>query len=93
METPFNGVDIYQNNVYAGSHGCSNRTVTGGPKPNDIFIKLRDFHAKSKKNLIFSYLNINSLRSTFEVLKTVVCNDLDIITIAETKLYSTFTIS
>jgi len=27
METPSNGVDIYQNNKYVGSHGCSNRTV------------------------------------------------------------------
>ena len=91
METPFNGVDIYQNNVYVGSHGCSNRTVTCGPKPNDIFNKLRDFRAKIRKNLIVSYLNINSIRNKFESLKTVVCNNLDIITIAETKLDSTFT--
>ena len=91
VETPFNGVDPYQNNVYVGSHGCSNRTVTGGPKPNDILNKLRDFRVKNKENLIVSYLNINSIRNKFESLKTVVCNNLDIITIAETKLDNTFT--
>ena len=42
---------------------------------------------------IVSYLNINSIRNKFESLKTVVCNNLDIITIAETKLDSPFTTS
>ena len=32
VETPFNDVDIYQNNIFVVSHGYSNRTVTGGPK-------------------------------------------------------------
>ena len=93
VETPFNGVDIYQNNIYVGSHGFSNITDIGGPKPDDIFNKLRDFCAKNKKNLIASYLNINSIQNKFESLKAVVCNNLDIITIAETKLDSMFTTS
>ena len=93
METPFNCIDIYQHNIYVCSHGSSNRTVACDPKPNDILNKLRDFLAKNKSNLIVSYLNINSIRSKFESLKVVACNNLDIITIAETKLDSTFTTS
>ena len=62
-------------------------------KPNDILNKLRDFRAKNKNNPIFSYRNINSLGNKFESLKTVVCNNLDVITIAEKKLDSTFTTS
>ena len=65
VETAFNGVDIYQNNVYVRSQGCSNRTVTGGPKPKDIFNELGDFRAKNKKNFVVSYLNINSIRNKF----------------------------
>ena len=63
------------------------------PKPKDIFNKLRDFRAKNEKNLIVIYLNINSVRNKFESLKTLVCNNLDIITVAETKLDSTLTTS
>ena len=88
-----NCADINQNNIYVGSHGCSNHTVTGSPKPNDIFNKLRDFRAKNKENLLVSYLNINSIRNKFESLKAIVSSTLDIITIAETKLDSTFTTS
>ena len=40
--------------------------------------------------MIFSYLNINSIRSKFNDLQQLICDKVDILTIAETKIDSSF---
>ena len=45
---------------------------------------------KYSKNIIFSHLNINSIRSKFENMKEVVSNHVDILVIAETKINKSF---
>ena len=46
--------------------------------------------SKYSKNIIFSHLNINSIRNNFENLKEVVSNRVDILVIAETKINKSF---
>ena len=45
---------------------------------------------KYSKNIIFSHLNINSIRNKFENLKEVVSNHVDILVISETKIDKSF---
>ena len=46
--------------------------------------------SKYLKNVIFSHLNINSIRNKFENLKEAVRNQVDILVIAETKIDKSF---
>ena len=45
---------------------------------------------KYSKNIIFSHLNINSIKNKFENLKEVVSNHVDILVISETKIDKSF---
>ena len=47
-------------------------------------------HFKYSKNIIFSDLNINSIRNKFENLKEIVSNHVDILVVAETKIDKSF---
>ena len=47
---------------------------------------LRNLRSKNVGNIIFSYLNINSIRNKFENLCELVAGNVDILCIAETKL-------
>ena len=51
---------------------------------------LRLNRSKYSKNVIFSHLNINSIRNKFENSKEVVTNHVDILVIAETKIGESF---
>ena len=51
---------------------------------------LGNLRSKNPKNIIFSYININSICSKFENLCDVVGNNVDVLSIAETKLDSSF---
>ena len=53
-----------------------------------LFNKIR---RPSRINLIIAHLNINSIRSKFDILKEVVSNNMDLLVILETKLDSSFT--
>ena len=57
---------------------------------NDKFGKLRSVRRKHPKNIIISYLNINSVRNKLRNLGTLVGNLLDILCISETKLDRSF---
>ena len=50
----------------------------------------RNLRSKNAGNIIFSYLNINSTREKFENLCELVAGNVDILCIAETKLYPSF---
>ena len=51
---------------------------------------LRNLRSKNAGNIIFSYLNINSIRNKFENLCELVAGNVDILCIAETKLGPSF---
>ena len=50
----------------------------------------RELRIENTLNLIFSYLSINSVRNKFNDLQQVICDIVDILTIAETKIDSSF---
>ena len=49
-----------------------------------------NLRSKNEGNIIFSYLNINSIRNKFENLCELVAGNVDILCIAETKLDPSF---
>ena len=51
---------------------------------------LRNLRSKNAGNIIFSYLNINSIRNKFENLCELVAGNVDILCIVETKLGPSF---
>ena len=51
---------------------------------------LKRVHNENPSNVIFSFLNINSIRYKFENLKFFCMNNVDILLIGETKLDSSF---
>ena len=51
---------------------------------------LGNLRSKNSKNIIFSYININTIRNKFENLCDIVGNNVDVLSIAETKLDSSF---
>ena len=57
---------------------------------NHCLNRLRNIRCKFPKNVILSYLNINSVRNKLNDIYTLVGNSVDILTIAETKLDRTF---
>ena len=52
--------------------------------------KLNELQLNNTKNVLFTYLNINSIRNKFENLCSFLVNKVDILTIAETKLDGSF---
>ena len=62
---------------------CINPNTSNGA---DFTVTLRLNRSKYLKNIVFSHLNINSIRNKFENLKDVVSNHVDILVIAETKI-------
>ena len=49
---------------------------------NDV---LNEIPKKNQSRIIIAHLNINSIRSKFEILKEVIGNKIDILLISETK--------
>ena len=54
------------------------------------FFKAKSFGFHNSKNAITDHLNINSLRSKFELLKPLIFNAFDIFLVSETKSDSSF---
>ena len=51
---------------------------------------MKNLHLKNPKNIIFSYLNINSFRNKFKNMSSLISKNVDILKVAETKLDSSF---
>ena len=51
---------------------------------------LGNLRSKNPKNIIFSYININSIRNKFDNLCVIVGNNVDILSVAKIKLDSLF---
>ena len=58
----------------------------------DIKVTLKRLRHSHLNNVIFSYLNINSIRNKFGDLDKIVDGNIDILCIAETKLDNIFPI-
>ena len=56
-------------------------------KPQNLIKSLR---LSKKKNIIVSYLNINSIRNKFDSIQEMVAQNVDVLCLAETKLDSSF---
>ena len=52
--------------------------------------KMKKLRQKHPKNIIFSYLNINSVRNKFQNMSSLISENADILIVAETKLDSSF---
>ena len=52
--------------------------------------QIRDLRIKYPKNVVISYLNINSIRNKFENFSSIIEKHVDVLVIAETKLDETF---
>ena len=57
---------------------------------NDSKAALRLNRLKYSKNIIFSYLNINSIRNKFDSIRAAIVNYVDIFIVAETKINESF---
>ena len=57
---------------------------------NDSETALRLSRSKYSKNIIFSYLNINSIRNKFDSVWAAIVNYVDIFIAAETKIKESF---
>ena len=51
------------------------------------------FKTKNMNRLIFGQININSIRNKFELLFSLVSNNVDVLLISETKIDNTFPVS
>ena len=74
---------------YNTQHGSdiTNRQLSAS---TSLSKELKELRIEKPLNLIFSYLNINSTRNKFSNLQQVICDSVDILTIAETKIDSSF---
>ncbi len=61
--------------------------------PENEATSLHSIRAKNPRGLIIAYLNINSIRNKFEFLKPLIADNVDVLTVAETKIDGTFTTS
>ena len=52
--------------------------------------RLSNLRSKNPKNIVFSYVNINPIRNKFENLCDIVGSNVDVLSIAEAKLDSSF---
>ena len=59
-------------------------------KSNDIDQVLSDLRSNNPSNLNFCYLNINSVRNKFTDFQEIINGNVDIISIAETKIDASF---
>ena len=84
--------DNIKNSIYHyySSTNNSKIDITNLSLSKDIDQILFDVKFDNPSNLNFTYLNINSVRNKFENFKEIVNGNVDIFTIAETKLDGSF---
>ena len=72
----------------ASSGIVTNSIDTGS---SDVASKLKSLKIDNKNNVMFSYLNVNSIRYKFCDLSAIIGNNVDVFSIAETKIDGSFT--
>ena len=63
----------------------SDSDVEGGAKSD-----LKNMRLKNSERIIIGYLNINSIRNKYDALKEIISKNVDIFTVAETKIDDSF---
>ena len=83
-------IDLVEKNIFSPPFQeiANESSHDGIPDAQTI---LKDLKIKNHKGIIIAYLNINSIRNKFELLKCIISDNIGILTIAETKLDSNFT--
>ena len=81
---------INSDSLYRNIDGQVNNLTKGSSFIASNVSHLGNLRSKNPKNIIFSYININSIRNKFENLCDMVGNNVDVLSIAETKLDSSF---
>ena len=56
----------------------------------DISQILKGLRLSNPKNVILSYLNVNSIRNKFENLREIIKQNVDVLAVAETKIDASF---
>ena len=56
----------------------------------DVSQILKGLRLSNPKNVILSYLNMNSIRNKFENLREIIKHNLDVLAVAETKIDASF---
>ena len=56
----------------------------------DISQILKGLRLSNPKNVILSYLNVNSIRNKFENLREIIKQNVDVLAVAETKIGASF---
>ena len=74
--------------LYRNIDGQVNNLTKGSSFIASNVSHLGNLRSKNPKNIIFSYININSIRNKFENLCDIVGNNVDVLSIAETKINS-----
>ena len=71
--------------------GVADKTTNFASANNTINVSLlENLRIKNPKNIIFSHININSIRSKFDNLCDLISKNVDILSVAETKLDPSF---
>ena len=80
--------DNYDNSENDNYHNLSTTTVTANEA--DCFSELKLLRLKYPKNIIISYININSIRNKFTGFSEMIGENIDILVISETKIDASF---
>ena len=70
--------------------GVKDETFDKNPKSENVFDVLKNIRIKNVNNIIFATLNVNSFPSKFDLVKTIIQENIDILIITESKLDETF---
>ena len=75
------------------NHSVTDKTTNSASANNTSNISLlRNLRMKNPKNIVFSYININSIRNKFDNICDLILKNVDILSVAETKVDSPFLI-
>ena len=69
--------------------GVKDETFDKNPKSENVFDVLKNIRIKNVNNIIFATVNVNSFSSKFDLIKTIIQENIDIL-LTESKLDETF---
>ena len=76
--------------IITGCEGAFKRHEVNSLDNHSDVSEMKNVHLKNPKNIIFSYLNINSVRNNFENMFSLISKNVVILIVAETKIDSSF---
>ena len=76
--------------IITGREGAFIRDEVNSLDNHSDISEMENLRLKNRKNIIFSYLNINSVWSKFKNMSSLISENIDTLIVAETKLESSF---